>query len=118
MSRVLVLDDDPQVNGLMAETLQKAGFKVSRAANAQQAFNCLPDDCELILLNVHMPGMDGPTFLAEAIEQGYCGKVIVVSGDEKSRDLAAAMGADDFLLKPFKPKELLEVVATQVSPDN
>src|SRR5664279_5273810 len=116
MACILLLEDDPALNRLMTLTLESAGYEVSPARDAATAFDHLPDNCELILLDINVPGMDGPTFLAGALAQGYQGKVVVVSGDVAGRDLSKAMGADAYLAKPFNPDKLLELVGQYVRP--
>ena len=118
MSCILLLEDDPSLNRLMALTLESAGYEVSPAIDAEQAFDHLPDNCELILLDLGIPGMDGPTFLAGALAQGYRGKVVVVSGNDAGRRISDAMGADGFLAKPFDPEQLLAVVAKYLKAGN
>ena len=116
MSRILLLEDDEALNRLMSLTLESAGYNVSRATDSLQAFNHLADDCDLMLLDIGIPDMDGPTFLAGALAQGYKGKVVVVSGAAVGRELSRTMGADGFLAKPFAPEDLLKVVGKYLQP--
>jgi DNA-binding response OmpR family regulator len=117
MSCILILEDDVALNRLMALTLETAGYAVRPATDSHQAFDHLPAGCDLILLDLGIPDMDGPTFLAGALAKGYHGKVVVVSGNVSGRKFAETMGADAFLAKPFDPEQLLAVVSKYIKPE-
>jgi DNA-binding response OmpR family regulator len=107
--RILVVDDDADIRGLLRELLERRGFAVVEAADGRQALQELyagrPD---LILLDVGMPGMDGWTTLERIRELSEVPVVMLTARSEeleKTRGLRA--GADDYVTKPFGRQELL-----------
>jgi DNA-binding response OmpR family regulator len=107
--RILVVDDDADIRGLLRELLERRGFAVTEAADGRQALQELygrrPD---LILLDVGMPGMDGWTTLERIRELSEVPVVMLTARSEeleKTRGLRA--GADDYVTKPFGRQELL-----------
>lgn len=90
----------------MNAILKSAGHEVVLAENAESALDQLGHDKEIILLDLGLPGLDGSTFLAEAMSRGYAGKVLVVSGAFDGREMAHLMGAEGYLGKPFTPDQL------------
>ncbi|MGE0060294.1 MAG: response regulator [Dehalococcoidia bacterium] len=111
MSSVMVVEDDRALRTLMNAILRTSGHRVIMAENAQTALDQLGGEEELILLDLGLPDLDGSTFLAEAVERGYRGKVIVVSGAFDGRELAHLMGAEGYLPKPFTPEQLEAAIA-------
>lgn len=111
--RVLVVEDDGRVSEVLARVLARAGFCVSLAESAGEARRSFGDGCvDLVLLDLDLPDGDGLDLLAEIRE---CGDVptIVVSErhSEGDRILGLRMGADDYVVKPFSPAELVARVA-------
>ncbi len=111
MSSVMVVEDDRALRTLMNAILRTSGHQVIMAENAQTALDQLGGEAELILLDLGLPDLDGSTFLAEAVERGYRGKVIVVSGAFDGREIAHHMGAEGYLPKPFTPEQLETAIA-------
>ena len=108
-TRLLVVDDDPDVRALLVEYLGGHGFDV-RTAGSGLAMRAeierdLPD---LILLDVRLPGEDGLT-LARYLRERYDVGIIMVTGagDVVDRVVGLEVGADDYVAKPFDPRELL-----------
>jgi DNA-binding response OmpR family regulator len=106
----MVVEDDRALRTLMNAILRTSGHRVVMAEDAQTALDQL-DGQDLILLDLGLPDLDGSTFLAEAVERGYKGKVIVVSGAFDGRELAHIMGAEGYLAKPFTPEQLETVIS-------
>ena len=107
--RILVVDDDADIRGLVRELLERRGFDVTEALDGRQALQELyggrPD---LVLLDVGMPGMDGWTTLERIRELSDVPVVMLTARSaelEKTRGLRA--GADDYVTKPFGRQELL-----------
>jgi len=107
--RVLVVDDDPSVSSMLVEYLSGHRYEV-RAAGSGDAMRAeierdLPD---LVLLDVRLPGEDGLT-LARYLRERYDVGIIMVtaSGDVIDRVVGLEVGADDYIAKPFDPRELL-----------
>jgi len=108
-TRLLVVDDDPAVSSLLVEYLGGHGFDVRTADSGQtmrgEVERELPD---LILLDVRLPGEDGLT-LARYLRERYDVGIIMVTGagDVVDRVVGLEVGADDYVAKPFDPRELL-----------
>jgi DNA-binding response OmpR family regulator len=107
--RLLVVDDDPAVRAMLVEYLGEHHFE-TRAVDSGSAMRAelerdLPD---LILLDVRLPGEDGLT-LARYLRERYDVGIIMVtaSGDVVDRVVGLEVGADDYVAKPFDPRELL-----------
>lgn len=110
---LLVVDDDDRIRGLLKEYLSRAGFRVTTAANARSARNLAETlDFDLMVLDVMMPGEDGFS-LTKALRArpGPAGQtpvlLLTARGEASDRIEGLSLGADDYLAKPFEPKELL-----------
>lgn len=106
---VLVVDDDPDLRTLISSFLSQSGYQVSEAANGQEMDNALKAaSIDLIILDFMMPGEDGLSICKRLITQGGP-PVIMLSarGEEVDRIVGLELGADDYLGKPFHPRELL-----------
>jgi two-component system OmpR family response regulator len=106
---ILVVDDDRNIRDPLARFLQSNAFDVSTADSAAAARKILAvGKVDLIILDVMMPGEDGLAFCRE-IRQGGSLPVVFVSAltEEVDRILGIEMGGDDYLPKPFSPRELL-----------
>lgn len=109
-AHVLVVDDDPTVAEVVAGYLVRAGHDVARAADGPSALARFarrrPD---LVVLDLMLPGMDGFEVCRRMREQGGPVPVIMLTarGDEEDRVLGLETGADDYVTKPFSPRELV-----------
>lgn len=109
-AHVLVVDDDPTVAEVVAGYLDRAGHDVGRAADGPSALAHFarrrPD---LVVLDLMLPGMDGFEVCRRMREQGGPVPVIMLTarGDEEDRVLGLETGADDYVTKPFSPRELV-----------
>lgn len=107
---ILVVDDDREIRDLLARFLVKHGLRVSSAANGREMYARLEDSAvDLIVLDVMMPGEDGLT-LTRNLRAGKNTIPIVMltaMGEDTDRIIGLEMGADDYLPKPFNPRELL-----------
>src|SRR4051794_16769987 len=108
MTRILVVEDDHALNRLISVTLRTDGYEVASATTGSEALELLLDQPQVLLLDLHLPDVDGPTLLAAALEGGFTGKVIVASGAQDSRFLYRAMSADAYLPKPFTPDDVVK----------
>lgn len=105
---VLVVDDEPMVREVLCAYLSRDGFTVSVAGDAVTALQRIDDDDpDLIVLDVMLPGADGLSILS-AVREYRDTPVILLSarGDESDRVLGLELGADDYVVKPFSPREL------------
>jgi two-component system alkaline phosphatase synthesis response regulator PhoP len=107
-SRVLVVDDDTDLIGLVTSFLEKRGMVVASAINGSDALRRLPDcQPDLVILDLMMPGMDGWQ-VCQAIRRKSDVPVMVLTARRQERDIlrSFAVGADDYLVKPFSISEL------------
>jgi two-component system, OmpR family, response regulator len=106
---ILIVDDDPQIGELTSEYLVKHGFKVSTARDGREMQRQLKKySFDLIVLDVMLPGEDG-LLLCKKLRQTSAVPIIMLSamGEETDRIVGLEVGADDYLTKPFNPRELL-----------
>ena len=109
MDRVLIIDDDPKLIELLQEFLGGRGLFVVTAENGIAGLERLQSkDIDVVVLDVMMPMMDGFTVL-QAIRKSSEIPVIMLTarGDDLDRIVGLEMGADDYMAKPFNPRELL-----------
>lgn len=106
---LLVVDDNPEIRESLTQYLEKNGFSVDQAADAAEARVQLDKTSyELIILDVMMPGEDGLSlcrFIHESIKTPII--LLTAMGEETDRIVGLELGADDYLTKPFNPRELL-----------
>jgi two-component system, OmpR family, response regulator len=107
--RVLIVDDDPVIRELLASYLQRDGYVVHCAETAEQAeAHLLQQPVDLLMLDIRLPGKDGLTLTRELRVRSEVG-IILITGrdDEIDRIVGLECGADDYLAKPFNPRELM-----------
>jgi len=106
---ILVVDDDREIRDLTARFLRKHGFRVDDAANGKEMDSHLTDGSfDLIVLDLMMPGEDGLS-ICRRLRADTAIPIIMLTalGEETDRIVGLEMGADDYLPKPFNPRELL-----------
>lgn len=106
--RVLVVDDEPTVREVLCAYLDRGGFDVAEAADGPAALRAVRDQRpDLVLLDLMLPEIDGISVLTE-IRQDSSVPVIVLTAlaDEGDRVLGLELGADDYVVKPFSPREV------------
>jgi DNA-binding response OmpR family regulator len=107
--RLLVVDDDPTVRGMLVEYLSGHGYEVQTAASGSDMRAAVERELpDLVLLDVRLQGEDGLT-LARYLRERYDVGIIMVtaSGGVVDRVVGLEVGADDYIAKPFDPRELL-----------
>ena len=108
-AHLLIVDDDERIRGLLQKFLMRNGFLVSSARDAAHARRILSGlEFDLIVLDVMMPGEDGISLcrdLRKSIETPIM--LLTAKGETDDRIHGLESGADDYLAKPFEPKELL-----------
>lgn len=108
-AHLLIVDDDERIRGLLQKFLIRNGFLVSAARDAAHARRILSGlDFDLIVLDVMMPGEDGIS-LTKGIRETSTTPILLLTARAETEDRIAGLeaGADDYLAKPFEPKELL-----------
>jgi DNA-binding response OmpR family regulator len=110
---ILVVDDDPDIAESLAMILEDEGFEVTIAANGIEALRAVETTPpEAIVLDMLMPIMDGAQFAAElALRYTPRPPIVVVSATHDVRDRADAIGAEEFLMKPFDVRSLCATLA-------
>ncbi|WP_273523036.1 response regulator [Rhodosalinus sediminis] len=108
-AHLLIVDDDERLRGLLRQFLSRNGFLVTTARDAGHARRLLAGlDFDLIVLDVMMPGEDGVAFTrALRAERRTPVLLLTARGETEHRIAGLEAGADDYLAKPFEPRELL-----------
>lgn len=113
---ILVVDDEQAIADLIEVYLQGEGFTVHKFYDGIQALNCIESTpMDLALLDVMLPGVDGFA-LCRAIRQRHTYPVIMLTarGEETDKINGLALGADDYITKPFSPLEMVARVKAQL----
>ncbi|MEV7082973.1 response regulator transcription factor [Streptomyces sp. NPDC093516] len=108
-SRILVVDDDPTVAEVVAGYLDRAGYVVDRAEDGPTALGrAAAHRPDLVVLDLMLPGMDGLEVCRRIRGQGPVPVIMLTArGDEDDRILGLEVGADDYVTKPFSPREIV-----------
>ncbi|HET6679747.1 MAG TPA: response regulator [Gemmatimonadaceae bacterium] len=120
---VLVADDEPHIGRIIQMKLEQGPFRVTLAYDGREAVEALEreTDLELVLLDLMMPHLSGLDVLARLRESDRYGKlpciILTAAGQEAQHRQAMALGADEFLTKPFSPKKLYARSAALVGLD-
>ncbi len=110
--KILVVEDEDAIRGMLMVVLQQAGFDVKAAADAEKAQKCLEQEMpDLILLDWMLPGISGVEWARRLKkETAYMELPIILltaRGEEEDKVRGLEIGADDYMTKPFSPKELV-----------
>lgn len=108
-THIIVVDDEPDLRDMVGEYLQEQGFDVSLAGNGGELRAILKKRlADLVVLDVNMPGEDGLT-LARYLREHYSTGIVMLTaaGNVVDRIVGLEVGADDYIAKPFDPRELL-----------
>ena len=116
---IFVVDDDPDVRDLVEFKLVQAGHEVLTASNGQDALRLIPDaHAQLILLDVMMPGLSGFEVLSRLRADEATRQLPIIMLTAKAQESDAergfTLGADDYVIKPFSPRELMNRVNAQL----
>jgi signal transduction histidine kinase len=115
VERILVIDDDPQIAKVCEQTLKPEGFEVRKAFSGEEGFRLLKVEdltYDLTLLDIRLPDYDGLDLLSTIREMDPEMAVVIITGYSTMEVVIRALklGAEDFLLKPFTPEELVASV--------
>lgn len=118
MCEILIVEDEARLAAFIEKGLRKSGFTTCVAEDGQQAIALATDqDFSLLLLDLGLPIKDGWAVLRELREKGKQVPIIVVTAlNSDNRQLALALGANDYLIKPFRFTDLLSKVHGQLNP--
>ena len=108
-AHILIVDDDKEIRDLVARFLRKHGYRVTGAQNGRDMRETLAGaDVDLVILDLMLPGEDGLTLCRDLRAKSSVPVVMLTAaGDDTDRIVGLEMGADDYLPKPFNPRELL-----------
>ncbi len=106
---ILIVDDDREIRDLLARFLDKHGLRITTAAEGQEMQRVLDGSrIDLIVLDLMLPGEDGLTLCRNLRAKSRIPVIMLTAmGEETDRIVGLEMGADDYLAKPFNPRELL-----------
>ncbi len=109
VQHIAILDDDPEIRSLLEQNLRGAGFEVSTASNGRDLKTILEHQTiDLIVLDLMLPGEDGLTICRELRAESNIPIIMLTAmTHEADRIIGLEMGADDYLTKPFSPRELV-----------
>ena len=109
MYRLLIVDDDPKLASLLADYLGERGFLIDVSHDGASGLEKINSGgIEVVILDVMLPGIDGFSVLTEIRKKSDVPVIMLTAkGEELDRIIGLEMGADDYLPKPFNPRELL-----------
>lgn len=107
--RILVVDDEPSILTLVKFNLEKSGFHITTASDGRKAVEvCTQESFDLIVLDIMLPELDGIEVLKELRKNQIDTPVILLTAKDEELDkiIGLELGADDYMTKPFSPREL------------
>ena len=105
---LLIVDDDSEIRTLLAGQLEGAGYEVLTAANGVEMFQVLnANPVNLIILDLNLPGADGLTLCRETRDRRIPIIMLTARSEPIDRVIGLEVGADDYVTKPFEPRELV-----------
>ena len=110
MAKILIVDDEPRIRELIRENLQYSGYTCEEAGDGSAALSLLSGGgYDLVILDLMMPFMDGMTCLREMRTRRINTPVIILTarGEEYDKLFGFEIGIDDYVVKPFSPKEVM-----------
>ncbi|WP_373487734.1 response regulator [Blastomonas sp.] len=113
-AHILLVDDEPSLREPLAEYLVGQGFAVTEAGDAAKARSLMRDQrFSIILLDIMMPGEDGLSLCRHVAAQGDTPVILITAkGEAMDRIIGLEIGADDYVVKPFNPRELVARIKT------
>ena len=120
--KMLTVDDSPSVRKLVQFTLKAKGFSVGSAGDGVEALEKLKSEpYDLIILDINMPRMNGLEFLEKIRQDPQFESIPVImlttEGQDEDKDKAVSLGATAYIVKPFKPTQLLGLIG-KIFPDS
>ena len=109
MTKIMVLEDESSIRSFIVVNLKRYNFEVVEASSGEQAMEKLDDSIDIALLDVMLPGISGFEVCKRAREKFPSLGIIMLTakGLEENKIEGLELGADDYIVKPFSPKELL-----------
>src|SRR5690625_2614208 len=108
-ARILVVDDEERFRRLLRMYLERENYEIEEAENGEDALQmALDTEYDLILLDIMMPGMDGIEVCQELRKQKATPVIMLTAkGEEANRVQGFEVGTDDYIVKPFSPREVV-----------
>jgi two-component system alkaline phosphatase synthesis response regulator PhoP len=109
MTRILVVDDEPRITRLVRDYLERAGFAVSAAGTGPEAVQrARAERPDLVVLDLGLPGLDGLDVTRALRRDGDVPIIMLTARDDEADSIVGLeLGADDYVTKPFSPRELV-----------
>ncbi|MCC5854788.1 MAG: response regulator transcription factor [Idiomarina sp.] len=110
MTHILLIDDDVELCGMLKEVLTAEGWQLTMRHDGKEGLNAATEgDYDILLLDIMLPGMDGLQVLRHLRQSSIETPVLMLTarGDDVDRVVGLELGADDYLAKPFYPRELI-----------
>lgn len=111
MEKILVVEDEKNIRELIEFNLENAGYEVETAADGREALDKLSKKINLVVLDLMLPGIDGMEVCRRMRGSESLSQIPIImltaKGEEVERILGLEMGADDYMTKPFSPRELI-----------
>jgi DNA-binding response OmpR family regulator len=110
MASILIVEDEELVGRMMVLNLRGEGHEVAWIKSAEEIDAAMKDRaCDLIIMDVMLPGRDGMSATQALRDRGFCGPILMVTARDQVTDRVKGLkaGADDYLAKPFRLEELL-----------
>jgi DNA-binding response OmpR family regulator len=107
-SKILVVDDEPKIRRIVSSYLIEEGFDVAEAHDGETALSLAGPELDLVILDIGLPGIDGIDVLRELRSRTDVPVILVTArAEETDRLIGLSVGADDYVTKPFSPRELV-----------
>ena len=108
MAKILIVDDDPAIREILAAYLRREGHQVAEAERGDEAL-IKAGSAELLILDLMLPGLDGWSVARQLREAGFEAPILMLTarGEEEERVRGFELGADDYVTKPFSPREVV-----------
>src|SRR5512140_271372 len=112
---ILVVEDEKKISEIVKAYLEKEGYRVRLAETGEQALKFIKDPVDLVILDLMLPDIQGEE-LCRMIREGSDVPVIILTAKsgEEDRIKGLGIGADDYVVKPFSPRELVARVKAQL----
>ena len=115
ITNILIVEDDKEINNLIGDALKKENFNIVQAFDGRQALEKYNHNCQLVILDLMIPYIDGIEVLRKIREKSTLPVIILSAKDEEAdKVIGLSMGADDYIIKPFSVRELLARVKAQL----
>jgi DNA-binding response OmpR family regulator len=107
-TKILVVDDEPKIRRIITSYLAEEGYDIAEASDGESALDLAASDPDLVILDVGLPGIDGIEVLRQLRTRSDVPVMLVTArAEETDRLIGLSVGADDYVTKPFSPRELV-----------